>query len=1086
MQEHKLSESELAALIEKRLRQVEQKQKEALGWVADEGEILTPPTLPDQMELINAQVERATIRAALSGYVDPNDLLDNQVPGPVNTQVLTELTSQCIISEKEGRIQWFLRQEARTDTLNALIHRAQLFTSLQEPLPPADAFGAVLRKVLQQGSAYREQSTQDLLQVTAVLESLSGVHLELPDVELFRKKLEAGTYLQVYKTMTQDFVGRNEELSLLKAFVEKNETDALWSGLILRGLGGAGKSALLARFARTVVEEKMATLCILDFDLPGMGVLDTYWLQAEMARQVGLQYPELSEALRAARHRARELKQQQQPTGGGVTQTEASERMYTLVTDISNTLQEVGLSHRPILLVLDTFEEVVQQDATEKVMLWVRQLADMLTPVSLKVIISGRLFDDAVADLTKKEALEQLEINELEKEQAVALLRQLGTPGALAKRVVRSTLLPKRPLELKLLARLVESAPTEAEAILSELENQVGGSGASSSELFNGIVYRRVLLRIQDETVRRLAHPGLVLRYLNTALIHEVLVPALKLDPLTPKEAVAAVEGLASYGWLAIQKDGNVWHRPDLRHSMLKIMWAKEPLQARRISEAAIRYFASEGSEGSRVEWLYHRLMILENGESLDDVGLPELKSFSAKVGGYINDLPRPARVLVEYAAKGKVSIMDMHLLPNRYFLAALNKLGNRLFTSGQIGKALQLIEPSLNNGSFFDWEEQAGSWAREVLFCSVHWDILDKWLNLQQRRGFNESSVDLVHLAYLTALISEKRRHQWRRDLYYFAQSKNLYDTNPRELLKPAGQLLLTRLSALLLICRDDRDGRQANYEEQRLGEYLFSVAREERWYVRNLYRSAAWQPTTTFWRNITLLSRLHGLESPPTCRLTLEQLNLSPAWLQNNLALEKYYRSGPFMFAHLANRLDQPTLQFSEIEQDYVPRPFFRKATEVLRRVDDLQREYRSEWFLEMQISELKADRVVNLLRGPDPEFRLPVKFALLDAFARDSNHEAVAGLFLAVLPYRLEELETSQFAKAWAYNREAALEPLIELADRCWKLGELIIRAQKERPRATKLQWVERGYRHWDRAVEKAIYQYALLINQNNHER
>src|SRR5262249_37897144 len=160
-----------------------------------------------------------------------------------------------------------------------------------------------------------------------------------------------------------------------------------------------------------------------------------------------------------------------------------------------------------------------------------------------------------------------------------------------------------------------------------ELESQLREGGEAAGELFGGLIYRRVLLRIGDEVARSLAFPGLVLRYVTTDLIRKVLVPALKLPPLDETAARPALAALASYNWLAYRRGNDeVWHRSDLRRSMLKVMIAQEPDKARRIHRAAVRYFATAGTDSARIEGLYHSLMLKRTPKDDVPVELAQLK----------------------------------------------------------------------------------------------------------------------------------------------------------------------------------------------------------------------------------------------------------------------------------------------------------------------------------------------------------------------------------------------------------------------------------------------------------------------------
>ena len=164
---------------------------------------------------------------------------------------------------------------------------------------------------------------------------------------------------------------------------------------IVTGEGGSGKSTLLARFTEEVLTQRTATLVLFDFDRPGLNPGDTVALEMEMARQIGYQYPDANVFLREARASNR----QSQETAGLESQSESSYRESTrgMLEPIKFVLQSIP--RRPLLLVLDTFEEVEQQELTQSVLAWLRNATEVFGGISVRVIFSGRLFGEAAGSL---------------------------------------------------------------------------------------------------------------------------------------------------------------------------------------------------------------------------------------------------------------------------------------------------------------------------------------------------------------------------------------------------------------------------------------------------------------------------------------------------------------------------------------------------------------------------------------------------------------------------------------------------------------------------------------------------------------
>jgi len=124
----------------------------------------------------------------------------------------------------------------------------------------------------------------------------------------------------------------------------------------------------------------------------------------------------------------------------------------------------------------------------------------------------------------------------------------------------------------------------------------------------------------------------------------------------------------------------------------------------------------------------------------------------------------------------------------------------------------------------------------------------------------------------------------------------------------------------------------------------------------------------------------------------------------------------------------------------------------------------------------------QLVDLLRGPDPEFRDPCRFALLDAFPDPSSHRLLGELVASVVDIPFDDLTPDGFASALAINPEHALETYVELVDRAWALGGLLRRAQEQRPDAAKLRAVSSAYERWDGAVRSRIAEaHGIIVGQ-----
>ncbi|UOQ75287.1 hypothetical protein [Hymenobacter cellulosilyticus] len=119
--------------------------------------------------------------------------------------------------------------------------------------------------------------------------------------------------------------------------------------------------------------------------------------------------------------------------------------------------------------------------------------------------------------------------------------------------------------------------------------------------------------------------------------------------------------------------------------------------------------------------------------------------------------------------------------------------------------------------------------------------------------------------------------------------------------------------------------------------------------------------------------------------------------------------------------------------------------------------------------------AESVLAIVRGPDPEFRDPIRFALLEAYPGPSAFPRLAKIIASLIPYELDDLEPSVFADIIAADPERGLESYIELIDRNWSLGELLNKARNEcADLSPKLAQVHAAYTRWDEAIRTSVLQ------------
>lgn len=1011
------------------------------------------PTQDSTNETIAALTSAAREQMAVSGRVSPHDLVPSTADDAIRQAVLSKLAPECVIETYEGKVQWLYSSDNRRSELSRLKNEGRLAAILNAPLVPTDRFGLMLRALLRHGANLKleELHREDLLALSAAMEATSDIGLPQPDAAEVRKRIGRDEFLSDYDVLLErGFVGREDELKKLRNFVQVEPVSSYgWSSLVLTGLGGSGKSTLLAKFAREVFKESLATVVILDFDRPGIHATDTFWLEQEICRQVGHQYPETDEFLRQRRIEEREYRSEyiNLVRQSSVEAAQESRTSRGLIWSVKEALVSVAANTRPFLLVLDTFEQIDEQDSLATVLDWLYDMASPLSPVPLKVIFSGRLFDSDREQLETHGQSETVVIDELKPNEAEQLLLNNGIPEAVANRLSTSDFLPRRPLELTLLAKITQ----DLDKTVEELEQEMREGGDSAKELFAGLVYRRVLRRLGDDTAEQLAYPGLVLRYVTADLIQEVLVPALRIPPFDEDEANRALDKLASVKWLAYRQNGEVWHRSDLRRSTLKAMIAAEPEPAKRISEEAVKYFEKQPEDRHEAEAVYHRLMLMHKPSDGDDLELGQLSKAATYIGPYAADLPPAAATLLKFAVNGRVPADEVECLPERYLASAYGEAGKNLVSSRQFGKALKLFE-RFHGEQSSPQSPKLESWEIKTLFSTATWDLLPistpgQWEPKVSARTASLGSINNV--LYPAIIVSPKvvaAEYPLSKMLQEATRMERLiqYEIHGSE----DPDVLREFLISLVYCVAQGPITPELKESFDRLNKE-----------VKNMHPPVAPVPA----RRLVLLERaVAGGAIPSEVTFSIKTMKLDRAWVQS---FKDYFSTAFGMSSELDRLLSD--LQ-RVLEETTSP-----TARKVLGAIDAMSTEEGKRRAVKLVIdpNKMSAENALKYLRGPNPEFHDPCRFALLEAFPDRSSRRRLGEIIASLLDLNADDLNPDSFVDALAADPEHALEVYVELVDRAWSLGTLMSQAEKETV-SSKLNKVSSAYKYWDDAVRAVI--------------
>ena len=169
--------------------------------------------------------------------------------------------------------------------------------------------------------------------------------------------------------------------------------------------------------------------------------------------------------------------------------------------------------------------------------------------------------------------------------------------------------------------------------------------GMVDDMLIQGMLYDRLLQHITDPSVRKLAHPGLVLRRITPGVIRAVLAPHSDVD--VPDDATARMlfEELArELDIVELLAPTVLRLRPDVRQIMLRLLSADNSHAVRAVERAAVLFYQGSDRPEDRAEELYHRLRLAED---LDEVKARWMPEAAAALVGSEPELPtRSARLL--------------------------------------------------------------------------------------------------------------------------------------------------------------------------------------------------------------------------------------------------------------------------------------------------------------------------------------------------------------------------------------------------------------------------------------------------------
>lgn len=625
-------------------------------------------------------------RFALTGFqVDDGSMMpETRVQAALDKDLVT-------LPRIPGEPQWFtLKPTSRAEGLRELSTLEEMYAERQrsivdDPTPLQIVFDEYLERNYSAAVADEVQRLEAALQVTTWLEPfIQGA----PQKGGIERRLAIRRLLYPMERLTQGFMGRGSELSTLRSFVgvldPQSRAEAVrrfLSGftatrnpLMLYGIGGVGKSTLLTEFIRQHVSGPMPFPWVyLDFDNPRLNVAILSTLVEEAVEQLGAQYigsdwsGVLAEArtqsnLTEAAHYQSEQESRSIAFGDlaySEYQREQSAQLIaqSFASQLKMALESTGLERMmqvsemlPLLIVMDTFEEVQKRGIETAGILWKFLTYLQQNFPRLRVVVSGRAQVPEVGQNLGTPV--EIALREFDESSAISYLMVRGVSDIDSARALYKQV-GGNPLNLKLAAQVAKNEKVGKKGI-EGIKTTSYLVFAAAEHVVQGQLYSRILERITDPDLHKLAHPGLVVRRVTPTIIQQVLAGPCELGEIDLDRASQLFEKLkCQVDLVVLEPDGAVRHQQDVRRVMLKLLESEKPDQVHAIHELAYQFYRGQTGTTAAIERIYHALQLSKDDSEILNMWIPEA---TESMRSSVEEFPPSSQLIVYLQAKEQPS----------------------------------------------------------------------------------------------------------------------------------------------------------------------------------------------------------------------------------------------------------------------------------------------------------------------------------------------------------------------------------------------------------------------------------------------
>jgi Cdc6-like AAA superfamily ATPase len=618
--------------------------------------------------------------------------------------------SRCV-EEVAGRKRWVLQDDVRREILAQMGTRDRMRAALAANVTrPQDVVQRTLERFIANDVMPIEQQRLEELSATLqVLDWLPASVLadtqHVPVAADVRQRIAFETLLAPFRWLVNDqFRGRRIELATLRDYVGVREPSSAAERLrrrfrefasfkekpplVIYGPGGMGKSTLLAKFIleHTASEGPRIPFIYLDCDRRGLVAEEPLTLLLEGVRQLGVQFPKFARASRdISGGWQHELAASRQNADADDVSAQTAHDRTDFLHSFALFVEELGLQDAPLLLVVDTFEEIQYRGRA-----YVKELWNVFEEVQLQVprlrtVVSGR------ARVGDDLPCEYLALDSLDAESAASFLEANGiTDPDAARSIARQ--MRRNPLSLKLAVQVLRFEP----GLSSE---SLAGAGNAfwrrlDDNLIQGQLYRRILSHISRDDVRRLAHPGLILRRITPDIIQQVLAKPCGVDVSSTAQADELFDALArevSLVAVTSRSDREVRHRADVRRVMIELLRKSEKERVAEIERAAVAYYEKRSATDpeERAEEIYHRLGLGQPAAEVIPRWMPGVEEYLRSA---VDDFSGAAQAFLAAQLDIDLATLTLEEQSDEAWEALVRKQADDLLRLGRPEEALRLL----------------------------------------------------------------------------------------------------------------------------------------------------------------------------------------------------------------------------------------------------------------------------------------------------------------------------------------------------------------------------------------------------------